>query len=374
MNKESEKKLNTNRKWQNHLKSKGIIPFFLDRLKSHALSSAWQHEKGPFYFPIEDRETDDELSKAFFEMVEDFPYEYYLELSSYCNLKCKMCARSQMTRKDGIMSNDLFKKIIDEIYESQPYAYIHMYGIGESMMDTNLYQKLDYAYSKGLTNTVLFTNGQLLLENDNYIKLANSGLASIGVDLDGFSKEVYEQIRVGGDFEIVKKGIEKLSEYIKDNKLRSRLEIAYQIYPGVNEKDIDAFVEWCTANNLEYKMVTMHTWAGLRDDIPATNVDKVIEQHHGKRETACCYLWDSFFVGWDGRVGLCFQDADIRECMGNLNKSSIREVWHGKCAEKKKEHIKLNFSGICSGCNTGTGVYLPKKSSKLYPNSLRGEE
>ena len=363
--------INTNRRWQNHLKSKGAIPFFMDRLKSYALSSAWQHEKGPFDFPVDDRDKDDELSKVFFQMVEEFPYEFYIEISSNCNLHCKMCARSHMTRAHGTMSNELFHKIIDEIAESQPYAYIHMYGIGESMMDKDIFSKLEYVHNKGMQNTVLFTNGQLLLKDNNYIKLAHAGLASIGVDLDGFSKEVYEKVRVGGNFEIVKEGIEKLSKYLREKNLNSRLEIAYQIYPGINEKDIDLFIDWCNSNNLEYKMVTMHSWAGLRDDIPASNVDNVLEQHHSRRKTPCCYLWDSFFVGWDGRVGLCFQDADIRECMGDLSVNTIRQVWSDKCSAKKREHIQGKFKGICSKCDTGTGVYLPGVNSTLYPASLR---
>ena len=60
----------TNRRWQNHLRAKGIFAFFLDRVRSHAMSSAWQYSQSPFTFPISDpppppREGDDELSGPF---------------------------------------------------------------------------------------------------------------------------------------------------------------------------------------------------------------------------------------------------------------------------------------------------------------------
>ena len=47
----------TNRFWQKHPEAKGIVPFFLDRLQQHALSSGWQYARGPFHFPIDERET-----------------------------------------------------------------------------------------------------------------------------------------------------------------------------------------------------------------------------------------------------------------------------------------------------------------------------
>ena len=62
---------NTNRKWQKHLKSKGIIPFFLDRLQSHALQSDWQYKRGSFEFPIVNREEEDELTKLLSDINQD---------------------------------------------------------------------------------------------------------------------------------------------------------------------------------------------------------------------------------------------------------------------------------------------------------------
>ena len=36
----------------------------------------------------------------------------------------------------------LYRKIIDEIADKQPHAFIHYYGIGESMVDVSLFDKL----------------------------------------------------------------------------------------------------------------------------------------------------------------------------------------------------------------------------------------
>ncbi len=362
----------TNRRWQNHLRAKGVIAFFLDRLQAHALSSSWQFDKGSFHFPIDDRELDDELSKAFFELSELFPYEICLELTNRCNLSCAMCARPSMTRPQGVMDDALFAKLIDEIAEQQPYAYLHYYGIGESLLDATLLEKLAYARSRNVTNSILFTNGQLLLRDELYKPLAESGVSTIGVDLDGFCQEVYERVRIGGRFDLAKEGIEKLYDHVRGKGLRTRVEIAYQIYPGINDSDIAPFVSWCGRSGYEYKLVTMHTWAGLRSDVPMTEVEGLGDQHHIERRCPCSALWGGLMVGWDGRVGLCFQDANLAEVMGDVSQQTIAEVWTGEHLRKRRAHLAGEFEGLCASCDSYTAVELPAKESRLYPESLRG--
>ena len=361
----------TNRVWQKHLRSKGIVPFFLDRLQQHALSSRSQYEHGPFHFPINDRETEDEMSRAYFDYVEHFPYEFYLEITNRCNLDCIMCARPRMVRPEGVMAMKLFRKIIDEIADKQPHAFIHYYGIGESMIDVALFDKLAYSKEKGLRNSLLFTNGQLLLEKDNYKRLAESGLTNIGVDLDGFSQDTYGAVRVGGDFATAKQGIEKLYAYIRERGLTARVELAYQVVSGVNEQDLDPFVEWCTANDYEFKIVTMHDWAGLRDDIDASDLPGMAATHHTERRNPCSFLWNGFTVNWDGRVPLCYYDVNLRECLGDVSRRSIEEVWTGACRDKRRAHVGGRIEGLCAGCATGTAVDTPAFGSSLYAESLR---
>ncbi|MHC1791211.1 radical SAM/SPASM domain-containing protein [Solidesulfovibrio sp.] len=361
----------TNRTWQKHLKAKGIIPFFLDRLQSHALSSAWQFEKGPFHFPISDREAEDELSRAYFEYVEHFPYAVYIEVTNHCNLNCKMCARKMLTRPKGVMDMALFEKIVDEIAEKQPHAYLHYYGIGDPLMDKHILTRLRYAADKGLTNSALFTNGQLLFQNDIYKALLDLQPALLGLDLDGFSPGTYNQIRVGGEFAVAKQAAEALYAYARENRLRTRVEISYQIYPGVNEHEIEPFVAWCEANDYEYNLVPMHTWGGLRADIPRNELPGFSNNHRGSRVSPCPEPFRTCFIAWDGRVGRCFQDADLRSPQGDLRTQSIEAVWTGPMRALRREHLNGQFGGICADCDSCTNIMLPAPNSRLYPDSLR---
>lgn len=113
----------------------------------------------------------------------------------------------------------------------------------------------------------------MLLTNDNYKRLAEVGISNIGVDLDGFQPETHEKICIGGIFETTKLDIEKLNAHVRDNRLRTRFELAYQVAPGINEADPAPFVAWCNQNGYDYKLVTMHDRAGLREDVGKAEVE-----------------------------------------------------------------------------------------------------
>ncbi|WP_461209850.1 radical SAM/SPASM domain-containing protein [Desulfocurvus sp. DL9XJH121] len=363
----------TNRKWQKHLRAKGALNFFLDRLKAHAFSDSWQHERGAFHFSISERELDDELTRVYFERAELFPDEIYLETTSHCNLRCIMCAREKMTRSHGVMDMGLYRRIVDEIVRENPNAYIHYYGIGDPLMDPDLFERLAYSREKGLTNSVLFTNGQLLWRNDNISRLLDSGVAILGVDLDGFSQETYGQIRVGGEFEIAKTGIEELYARTAAMGGGPRIEIAYQIYPGINEGDIEPFRQWCEEGGYEYKLVTMHTWGGLRKDVPETGVDGLTEIHtrQATRKSPCPRLWSGLSIAWTGQVSLCFQDADLQHPVGDLRQESIASVWRGEHFRLRRGQVRGEFCEPCLGCESYVNVDMPPCGSTLYPFELR---
>jgi sulfatase maturation enzyme AslB (radical SAM superfamily) len=360
----------TNRKWQNHLKAKGFIPFIFDRLSAHAKSDSWQHSSGAFNFPISKRELDDELTKYYFEMAEDFPPEIYIETTSHCNLNCAMCSRSKMTRPNGTMTPSLFKRIIDEIADNLKWCYVHMYVVGEPTMDSNLIERLNYTILKGLSNVVVFTNGQRLAENELYKKIADSGVQTIGIDLDGFSKEVYERVRIGGDFQKVKDGIKYLSAYIKSSNLSTRLEIAYHYYPGLNDCDLEKFIEWIYNEELEYKIVPLHQWANLRKDISAGVLPNGTSEE-GAHNSPCNSLW-SFIIHWSGNVPICFMDANGQYVQGNVDDSNVQNIWQGNLRKIRKKHVQGILPELCQSCSSNRTITMPMFKSNLYPNLLKG--
>ena len=103
-----------------------------------------------------------------------FPIHLDLELTARCNLKCKMCFQNYMLDTKSIMSEELFKNIIDEGTQSG-LCSIKLQSRGESMMHPKIVELLGYAKEKGVLDVHLTTNG-LLLKGKKLDGLVEAGL------------------------------------------------------------------------------------------------------------------------------------------------------------------------------------------------------
>ncbi len=147
------------------------------------------------------------LSEREIERIKDpgrFPRVVLLDTCSYCNLECSMCFHREMKRKKGIMSWDLFTKIIDEIADTDKSVRVWMIFFGEPFIFKNrkpsIFDMISYAKGKGLTDVVTNSNGALMDERSTQ-KIIDSGLDAIYFGIDAATPETYSKLRVGGDFE-----------------------------------------------------------------------------------------------------------------------------------------------------------------------------
>ena len=109
----------------------------------------------------------------------------------------------------GTMEMSLYRKIIDE---ARAFAFdINLAHRGESLLHPHLIEAIRYAKSQGLY-TRLHTNGSLLTE-DLSREIIASGLDRLSFSFDGFTKEAYEGIRRGGDFDKTIGNIIRTSPY-----------------------------------------------------------------------------------------------------------------------------------------------------------------
>ena len=92
-----------------------------------------------------------------------FPPQLVIETTSRCNMKCLHCSHKEMKRPREDMTEEMFKRIVDEIAREKPDCEIWPTFYGEALLlgDT-LWRWLDYAASIGCDNIVLNSNGILL--------------------------------------------------------------------------------------------------------------------------------------------------------------------------------------------------------------------
>jgi len=274
------------------------------------------------------------------------PVRVWVEPTSNCNLKCIMCPNKDLPKeKKGFMDWALYQKIIDEV--SQFTFDIHLLHRGESLLHPDFFKMARYAHEKGLT-VKFHTNGTLLDENKAY-QLIESGIDQFSFSFDGYKKETYERIRVGGDFEKTVNNIIRFLEIKKKFRSKKPYTILELInFPEENiRKDKEGRNKFLQnfkglpLNKVEIK--ELHNWAG---EIP--------QKRRAKDFSPCTFLWQALIIFWDGSVLPCTQDFFGCLLLGNVKDSSLEEIWNGeKMVWLRQKMIEGNMKDmkLCQNCD-----------------------
>lgn len=282
-----------------------------------------------------------EVEKKF--IVHEFPLVIIVEASNYCNLRCTMCSHKDMKRPKGRMAMSLYRKVIDEIATENPYSRLWLAWSGEPLIEGwRLYYMITYAKRKGLQSVNINTNGQLL--NDEMADmLIDSGIDNVHIDIDAFSKEVYEKIRVGGDRDRLYKNVENFLQKLEKTEGKKPQVNLKIIEMDINRGEVEKVIEYWKKYDVTFEITEAHTWAG-----------KVEEQMDIERDRiACCYAVGHFEISWDGRCAACSPDTEIVNEIGNVVDKTIKDVWQYRVNNIISIHMNHEWDklpDLCRNC------------------------
>ena len=114
--------------------------------------------------------------------VQDSPPRFkiiYLELTNACNFTCDYCPIDQQTRKKVMIPTDLAERIINEIADNRLTYFLTFHIMGEPYLHKDLVPLTRLAESRGI-RVRLLTNGSLL-ESKTNLDLFATGLSRLEV-------------------------------------------------------------------------------------------------------------------------------------------------------------------------------------------------
>jgi radical SAM protein with 4Fe4S-binding SPASM domain len=266
-------------------------------------------------------------------------------------------------KKKGFMDFNLFKKIVDEICNYTQDIYLHHRG--EPLLHPKLFEMIKYAKNKGL-KTKLHSNATQLTEEKS-IKLLESELDFISFSFDGYTKETYEQMRVGAKFDLTLNNIIRFLELKKDfGKSKPYTILQFLDFP---DSDITMEVKQNMHDKFrslpldEIREIPAHNWGGNvelgQKNSDLSNTNKI-----------CTFPWYSLTILWDGTVTPCPQDFLGEIELGNVTDHSIRTIWNGKKMMNLREKMtsgQYKCFGPCSNCDrlqrkTIFGSMIPRQN------------
>lgn len=277
--------------------------------------------------------------------VSDYPLHVDIELASVCNLKCPMCYTISPEFKKSVnaklMDYALFTKVVDECAAGGVYS-IRLSFRGESFLHKRFLECVRYAKQKGIKEVSTLTNG-LRLDEQMFRDLMEAGMDWITISFDGLG-ETYEQIRHPAKYQ---RAVEKIANYYRIKKEAGSVKPVLKIQsilPAI-EDDPSSFY---------------NVFAPITDMVSA---NPLIDFTQTKRAVpkyenfSCPQIYQRLVVGADGLCMMCANDEEGKNIIGDANKQSLHEIWHGAAMTRVRDSHRR-----CAGANEivpCSDCYLP---------------
>jgi radical SAM protein with 4Fe4S-binding SPASM domain len=200
--------------------------------------------------------------------------------------------------------------------------------------------------------------------------IIDSGLDRIIISLDGFTQEVYEQYRVNGRVDEVKKAVELLVAEKRKRKVNHPHIIVQTLVVKPNEHEVDEIKAWSKSagvNEVKWKTAQLYHPS---DDHPLMPVNEKYRRYRknaqgqwvikSELDNHCWRLWSSCVITWDGGIVPCCFDKDAAYKMGSLRKQSLNEIWNNDDYKRFRSQLLNSRKSIdiCSNCSEGTKVWV----------------
>lgn len=282
-----------------------------------------------------------------------FPEIIDVELTNNCNLNCKMCARQNMSRLRGFMSKEIFETLALECVDHG--TGIRLIGWGEPFLHKDILSFCRYLKALrrieplSLKETScplhITTNGQLIKE-DQMKELVDMELDSIIFSMQGATKEGYEQMRIGSDYDKLKENILKLIE-IRGGKEKPFIQISSTMTFETKE-EISAFVDY---------------WEKIVDCV-VVGKTQPLEPKKGEYVyyKPCTEVFHKLTVKWDGQVSACCNDTDNMLVVGAIRQNTIYDIWNKNqvldAIRKLLINNKFRSLSLCKNCQGAYELFL----------------
>lgn len=284
-----------------------------------------------------------ELAKT--QAISEYPLLVDIELASICNLTCPMCYTITDEFKQQVnttrMDFDLYKRIIDEIGGKVPAIRLSLRG--EPTLHTKIVECIEYAKAHGIKEVSMLTHGGKLTL-PYFEKIARAGIDWITISVDGVG-ETYERIRKPIKFDDLLGKIRAIKHYKDEHNLHRPVIKVQGIWPAISENPQLYYDTFAPCTDL----------VAFNPLIDYLGNDKHIEY---LENFTCPQQYQRLVIGADGLVMKCSNDEENREVIGDINKETVHQVWHGEKLQAVREMHKqprgFMQSAVCRKC------YLPR--------------
>lgn len=283
----------------------------------------------------------------------EIPRLVAIETTNACNAKCAFCPNSVMSRDRQAMSDETFRKIVDDCAKFKLKA-IEPFLNGEPFMDPQIIPRLQYIRERlPSTKLRLYTNG-FGLTDKRVDALLDLGIDHLFISLNTLDAEKYEAV-MGLRLERTLRNIDYAVDPSRRKRLARDITVRMTRTKETSAADEKRFVAYCRGKNVNCMIVGLFNYLGdVKSPLPVPNFP--------------CEHLTRVDVLSNGRVTLCCMDAEGDFGWGDATKESVLDIYNGRRARAYRQAHrtgKRHQAPPCDTCNlfwpSFEGLSLPRR-------------
>ncbi len=301
------------------------------------------------------------------EAIWGMPISLNVEPTTHCNLRCPECPSGlrSFSRPTGMLEEKMFQNIIDQVKDK--LIYLTFYFQGEPFLNPRFPNMVRYASDRGIF-TFTSTNAHFI-DEENAVKIIQSGLDKLIISMDGTTQEVFEKYRVGGQLEKVLEGTRNMVRLKKKLKSKTPYLVIQFLVVRHNEHQVEEarkLTKELGVDEIKFKTAQIENFQLGNDLIPHNQkYSRYQKKKDGQYQiknsllNRCWKLWSGSVMTWDGKILPCCFDKDAKYDFGNIQSEPFKEIWKGENYQKFRQQLLKSRSSIdiCTNCSEGTKVW-----------------
>lgn len=274
-----------------------------------------------------------------------------IEINDSCNLDCVMCKTSVADRgKKGLMKIDAFEKAVTTLAK-RGMRVTNFHTLGDPIANRNLAEYLEILREHDVAMTNLSTNALMLDRHMDTLFEYRDRIGMLRPSIDGATKETYERIRAGGNWEKLHENLINFAE--RNAKAPEPFTVIVSSVVAKENWGELAMIPHVFSYLTPPQNFTFGFIATQSPTLDYFKAQSVFGDTYFNR-APCSRNWESLFVLKNGDMTTCCQDYFGELIFGNIFEDDVDEAYNSDFMQKlRKSHLDLNVDempGICQQC------------------------
>lgn len=273
-----------------------------------------------------------------------YPPYAQIEPSSICNYRCKFCYQTDETFSGkgstymSTMNYETYKAIVDKL--EKKVEFISLASRGEPFICKDLGKMLAYSRDKFLCLKIN-TNASLMTEELAH-SILRRGASTIVFSVDAHSRDLYEELRVNGNYDKLLKGISLFNNIRQKHYQRDQSIVRLSGVYIDDRQDMNLMQQSWGEYVDQITFVKYNPW----ENVYLSEKTNIV--------SPCSDLWRRLFIWHDGTVNCCDTDYKSTLLSDSLLESDLEAIWlspaFNNIREKHLNHLRSSVFP-CTNCS-----------------------